>query len=835
MMKQIFDKILQSSLNEKLSLQAKKRTGTSSYLDTLDANKYVSEASLPFSEIDLQRITSLENPRHQELDRYSYWCEDKSNEKEKSERTLQGLRMQDEISSTSSEAEHNISLSKKSLRKQLRIETINIDRQSEGWWSIITSPFLSHPMSLANLESDHYEAHAPECSRLSVIEFDFMEGPSAKLCGIQKNKFSNKNSPLEVVSTGNSDTIYSSTVPTRTPTGEGPEQLEETQPVGEHSFGLNGAQIVKQMPSQTLCLNGSLQSLDKDSCTSSIPLGSSKYSFPIYGSHSSSESNSSRHQVTQTVSNSPHKKYMFHRAFSPPDLPDVLLEPPTRSYHGAIPKDLNLPETSTERSSHRDFSKDLHNAAVEEPRRIKLKLGRCEKKPPNLSSSKERRRCHNLSQLGFFQRNLRPKTKRIIFFMSIFFTLLIIIIASVLATMIHRKQRAVPTLSSWLNLTDYPPLFLGVSTIISPNIVKEDSGCIFPSTQWSCHLPKELHAIVEPNPSNQPNLMVEIQWDSSTLIKHSFSNFLGKRIGAHRIKECLIPCGKLTRHSLIRALQVTASAPAPTPPMISEMWFLGNTTDGILSEEKAGELTPFYISFHKPKNLAMERLQAVSKETNFLNTSFLIPAPSLSLDGTAAPANLLPFPTLQPLRLFDRGLLTEHYGFYTYFDRSIFLKSLGTRDESYYDPSLVLNDMEGGARKSEASFRCTWTQTRFLVQIWTRRNATRIKDSLQSENFVEFFGVQQPAIFPYPITLTLDRHGGDPFAKTVYCYRIDQQSIPIGSSGQISMEDRRSGGNLINPAPTIFTNDSDPRAGGFDGGTSGCSCQWENFYESLVT
>ncbi|CAD6505737.1 BgTH12-01224 [Blumeria graminis f. sp. triticale] len=828
MMKRIFDTVLRSSSNKKLSLQTKKCTGTSTCLDTLDANKYISEASLPISETDSQMITFLENPKYQELDRHSYWCENKSNENEKSERILHRLRIQDEKSSTSSEAKHNISPNKKSLQKQLRIDTINIDRQSQGWWSILTSPFLSHPMDLANFEKDYYESHASECSRPSVIEFDFVEGPSAKLCGIQKNKFSNKNSPLGIASTSNSNAIYSSPVPTRAPTGVSPKQIGDRQPAREHNFDLNGVPTVKQMPSQILGLNDSIQSLNQDSCTSSIPLGSSKYSFHIYGSNSSPRSNSSHLQVSQAVFNSPHKKSMSPRAFSPPDLPDVLLEPPKQSYHGVIPKDLSLPKTSTERSSHRDYPKKLYNAAIEEPRRFKLKLRRCQTKTPILSSPKKCRQCHNLWQMGFPPRNLRPKTKRTIFFISIFFTLLIII-ASVLAAMNHRKPRLVPTLSSWLNLTDYPPLFLGVSTIISPNIIKEDSGCVFPSTQWSCHLPKELHVTIEPNPSNQPNFVVEIQWDNSTLIKHSFSNLLLKRIGAHIIKECLMPCGKFIRHSLRRALHVTASAPAPTPPMISEMWFLGNTTDGILSEEKAGELTPFYISFYKPKNLAMEILQAVSGETNFQNTSFLIPALSLSSDGTAAPANLLPFPTLQPLRLFDRGLLTEHYGFYTYFDRSIFLKSLDTRDKSYYDPSLALNDIEGGARKSEASFRCTWSQTRFLVQIWTRRNTARIKNISHSENFVESFGVQQPTIFPYPTTVTIDRHGGDPFAKTVYCYRIDQRRIPIESSGQISIEDRRSGGNIINPAPTIFTNDSNPRAGGFDGGTSGCSCQWENF------
>jgi hypothetical protein len=56
----------------------------------------------------------------------------------------------------------------------------------------------------------------------------------------------------------------------------------------------------------------------------------------------------------------------------------------------------------------------------------------------------------------------------------------------------------------------------------------------------------------------------------------------------------------------------------------------------------------------------------------------------------------------------------------------------------------------------------------------------------------------------------------------------DREGIVVGS-GKINEENRGFGGTVINPAPTVFTNSSDPGLGGFDGGMGGCSCQWSNF------
>ena len=222
--------------------------------------------------------------------------------------------------------------------------------------------------------------------------------------------------------------------------------------------------------------------------------------------------------------------------------------------------------------------------------------------------------------------------------------------------------------------------------------------------------------------------------------------------------------------------------------------------------------------------------QASDESDQFPNVTAFIPAPSLNSDGTAAPANLLPFPTPQPIRLYDRGLSTEHYGFYSYFDRSIFLKSLTLLNATNIGDGEVPDDENGGATESEANFRCTWAQTRFLVQIWTRMNTTAIllNTTTYSTKSSEV-ATKQVGSFPYPVTITTDRHGGDPALKMLYCYTMDDRESLLASSGKINTEDRDFGGTIINPAPSVFSNTSDPSLGGFDGGTGGCSCQWTNF------
>jgi hypothetical protein len=407
--------------------------------------------------------------------------------------------------------------------------------------------------------------------------------------------------------------------------------------------------------------------------------------------------------------------------------------------------------------------------------------------------------------------------------------LFIIILVVVLATTLHRRSDTDIGPSQWLNLTGFPPIFLGLSTVIAPANIQINTGCVLPTTQWSCSLPKELHASVSPNQPNQPNFFLDIQWDNSSSANATFANVTGNPTLGTRGVANPVSAGQFIRNTILRARQTVMFVPIPAPPSFADELFLGNTTDKIVSNNKAGEPTPFYISFLSklPSKFKREALVEQRDSNPFPNITNSIPPPSLNSDGTAAPANLLPFPTQQPIRLYDRGLPTEHYGFYTYFDRSIFLKSLDLINST--ETGDVPDDQNGGATEAEAAFRCTWTQTRFLVQMWTRMSGTAQLFNSTSHSSANQAYLTQPGSFPYPITITTDRHGGTPAQKLIYCYSMDTRDGIVPGSGKINEELRGFGGTIINPAPSLFSDHSDPRLGGFDGGSGGCSCQWSNF------
>ena len=428
------------------------------------------------------------------------------------------------------------------------------------------------------------------------------------------------------------------------------------------------------------------------------------------------------------------------------------------------------------------------------------------------------------------------RKKRRLYFALVAGFLSMMILAIVLATTLHRKSNTMTEPSQWLNLTGFPPIYTGLSTVAAPVNTVVDTGCVVPATQWSCDLPKEEQSSVAPNSPSRPNFLLQIQWDNSSSANVTFANVTGNpNLVTRSLVGNSVSAGQFIKHLLLRARQIVTFVPNPAPPSFAEEFFLGDTTDGIVSANKAGEPTPFYISFLSPTGSTVEKREIQMRQTvdnssdQFPNVTNFIPAPSLNSDGTAAPANLLPLPSQQPIRLFDRGLPSEHYGFYSYFDRSIFLKSITQLNDSNSNDE-VPDDENGGATKSEAAFRCTWSQTRFLVQMWTRANTTaQLLNGTASGTSSPGIDFTQPGSFPYPVTITTDRHGGDPALKMLYCYTMNEVEGLIPTSGHINQEARGFGGTVINPAPAAFLNVSDPSQGGFDGGTGGCSCQWKNF------
>ncbi|CAI7591928.1 unnamed protein product [Penicillium glandicola] len=429
----------------------------------------------------------------------------------------------------------------------------------------------------------------------------------------------------------------------------------------------------------------------------------------------------------------------------------------------------------------------------------------------------------------FSKKSGRPgregRTRRRWYFVICIFFLIIVTLATVLAITLTKKGDSTLVQSQWLNLTGYPPMPTGISTLAGTEPQLERSTCITPSTMWSCALPKGQQDANEPYNADQPNFRVSISFRNGT-----YSN-------------------STTVASKLRLRSDDLFNPSPAAPAEAEQTFLGHYTDNNTAPY-AGEETPFYMSILSPVSLSeatVYRRSTTSNGTAYPNISSIIPAPEENADGTPSAAMLYPLPSSQPIHLYNRGLATEHYGFYSYFDKSIFLTSQTKSSTA---------DTDGGSTEANAKYRCTWSQTRFLVQIWTQPDrigrqllpssnntatsttsaATPTSTSNSTSSATDF---TRPGSFPYPVTITLDRHGGAEKKKMVYCYPLEDDGHYNITGVQLQIEDRAVGGTLVNPAAGLFkgltetSNDTVADAGGVDGGSGGCGCQWVNWISTV--
>ena len=404
----------------------------------------------------------------------------------------------------------------------------------------------------------------------------------------------------------------------------------------------------------------------------------------------------------------------------------------------------------------------------------------------------------------------------------------LMILIIVLAVVLTRHHGSDEVHSIWVNLTDFPPVPTGVLTVVGPENAVAKSVCTEPSTLWSCSLPKDQHDSVAPYNANQPTVILQIQWDNSTRKAWNTSESSNGRreLGSSRIGRS---AASYARGQLRERQPLDRFTPDPSPPGMKERWFLGNTTDEVQSDRKAGEPTPFYISMLKSVNDAVgfPKLSRREPGTQIGNESLsdLLPAPVLEADGTPAPVMMLPNPVQQPVLLFDRGLPTEHYGFYTHFKRSIFVRSVAVLNKTK-DGNIPL-DEDGGCRKSEADFLVTWAETRVLVEIWTRSLGLNTSALLRPDPGRGIGGTGsliRPGTMPYPVTVTLDTHGGDAEKKLVWNWPMDKRQKLDLDRPQLLANDMGIGGSWINPRGT-----GDAKVGAFDGGTGGCKCQWVNW------
>jgi hypothetical protein len=366
---------------------------------------------------------------------------------------------------------------------------------------------------------------------------------------------------------------------------------------------------------------------------------------------------------------------------------------------------------------------------------------------------------------------------------------------------------------------------------VAPDNNAARSSCTSPSTLWSCALPKEQHESVAPAKPNQPTIVMQIQWDNGTDRSWDVQNGKPPASAPRRARGVTSLAS-----SLMRARQAGKPSfePIPKPPTFEEMWFLGDTTDDVKSEEKAGEPTPFYISLLDSVNAAVDTPSLSRRQSNEEENGLLRSRPSqpeLEDDGTPKPARLLPLAKQQPLRLYDRGLATEHYGFYMHYKRTIYLRSITAANAT--DDEAVPLDENGGCRKTEAGFLVTWAETRLLMRIWTRNldsnTSSLIKPTGDNDSSGEVnpsLELARPGTMPYPVTTTIDSHGGDKDKSVTWAWPMDaRQNLDLDKFKYLANK-RDVGGTHINKG-----NSGDAKFGGFNGGTGGCKCEWMNWVE----
>lgn len=296
----------------------------------------------------------------------------------------------------------------------------------------------------------------------------------------------------------------------------------------------------------------------------------------------------------------------------------------------------------------------------------------------------------------------------------------LITIAIVTALVVTMRPKQGPAVVTGLNdLSGFPTLPAGLAQILPQGAPESpSSACVQPKTLWSCDLPSD--TLFPKTGSGLPNFEFTI-----------------------RVRNA----------AATTAASAAQWAPFPVEvPGDSEYAELAKVDD-IQSDNKSGEKTPFYISLQTDRKAIatgdVDSADDTRRSRRSISKRQLAKTPSQMLPGTLLN---------QPLRLFDRGLETEHYGFFVYYQKTIRVLAA--------DPSSVTrlteaSDANGGVSASISnSQQVTWENTRFRVAIWTKKRTSGQMDVIGSEG--QRLSSQIGAFdgsFPYPVSVIEDRNG----------------------------------------------------------------------------
>lgn len=337
---------------------------------------------------------------------------------------------------------------------------------------------------------------------------------------------------------------------------------------------------------------------------------------------------------------------------------------------------------------------------------------------------------------------LTNKGKWIIYVAAATTIITIIIVSTLVATM--RPRGFTPAAKS--NLSGFPLLPAGLAQILPQGVPETpSSACVLPKALWSCDLPPDTLFPTLGGAERLPNFTFTIRVRNTTTTPSSVAEW------------------------------------APFPERIpddSEYAKLADV-DGIQSDNKSGEKTPFYISLQTDKrpivarNIDSADTGSIDQELESVEDFDSVDAEPTSQEldtrrsrrsiskrqATKVPSQMLPGTLLnQPLRLFDRGLESEHYGFFVYYKKTI---NVLAADPSSVTPLTEASDADGGvAAIISGGQEVTWENTRFRVAIWTKKRTSGQMDVIGTEG--QRLSSQIGAFdgsFPYPVSVIEDRNG----------------------------------------------------------------------------
>lgn len=465
--------------------------------------------------------------------------------------------------------------------------------------------------------------------------------------------------------------------------------------------------------------------------------------------------------------------------------------------------------------------------------------------PPKMLSEKPRLATDRFGQLRIatevIQRPEQPWYRRFFCLIATACMFLVLLLIILLIMLIPQSHADNPVQAQWLNLTGFPSIPTGVATVIQPKKSMEESKCVEPASIWSCAMPQ-----TQPLPRNKtartelPNFRFEIRFRN-----HTLENATALMPATNYSSSS----GPASVKSQLRARSMWSQmlySPDPAPPSEADQLAIASAIDNTT----IGEETPFYISLLSPEPLPSLQKRDITEENhekdpttipnpypypNPSNTTTsrnltsttptTIPAPLLLPNGKPPNPLLYPYATAQPLRLYNRGQPTEHYGFYTYFAKTALVanadtdanaaspawassttsdmpsnlfSSSGTPPQS--NPQDIANSTTTASAMPKPQAFCEFAQTRFRVQIWTQRpfltaiptagfsddSALRIQAAASSAN-----EIRAPGSFPYSVTISLDRESGPDGdeGKGVFCWALDLSGTVVGKGGRVREKD----------------------------------------------